>query len=291
MVNRLLFQGIMLLLISLVAKAEPNKLKNQKESTSAKNINIIDFKIFSGKSKIKGTKSEEISVLIEKIEWNNECSLETEKNGKTFVIKVKKKSSLCFFCKSSSCQANFDIELPERVFFNGDSGSGGFLISNINGGIDVSIGSGNLELKLSKASTIKMNIGSGSINLDKTESREVFLKTGSGKIELENFKAKKLSLQTGSGDASLKGEFENINVNIGSGDINIHFEKEPLTGETEIKSGTGNATLYFPKDSKLEIDFHAASGKFSSEFPTVSKQSKHKVKMKSGSGDLSIKSL
>ena len=302
--KNLLFQGFALFLLLPMAMAKVNVAKEKpvqkaksktssfKESSfSAKGLKRLDFKNDSGKSRIYGTSSEEIKVSIDKIEWHDDCRFESEGKGKTFVVKVRHKAASCLFCSKKNCKANIEVSVPSRFALEANSGSGDMIVKEINGELSLDVGSGDLEVSSSKAPKFEAKAGSGDVRVKNLESKEISLRTGSGRIKLEGLKTKELDVRSGSGDFFAKGRFEEVLIAIGSGDIEIVYETLPSKGKTSLKSGSGSADLSFPKGSKIDVEFHAGSGKLSSELPISDKKAQHKVKMRAGSGSLRIKSL
>lgn len=152
---------------------------------------------------------------------------------------------------SDECNVDFEISVPKMVDLKLHSGSGNFKIKDINGKLNFKIGSGNLNAT--------------------GDFRKVDGKIGSGNIDING-------LNNG-GD-----------LKSGSGNINVRFVPTVQNGELEIRTGSGDATLFYPKTANLDIDFKAGSGKLTSELPSHL-NGKFKVDMRAGSGDLNIKSF
>ena len=111
--------------------------------------------------------------------------------------------------------------------------------------------------------------------------------TGSGDVYLDKISGN-VSVETGSGSVSGNGTFQALNVDTGSGDISIHqkmsLEKNVLW---KINTGSGDATLFIPKSTKLQWELDTGSGKQLSEFP-MDRNSSIMVEIDTGSGDASL---
>lgn len=113
-------------------------------------------------------------------------------------------------------------------------------------------------------------------------------KIGSGDISADG-SFKKIEGKSGSGDIDVKGLAGGGELKTGSGEINITFASSPIKGVLDIKTGSGDATLFFPKGARVKTSFLAGSGQVSSELGD-NPNAPFLVSMKAGSGDLKIKS-
>jgi DUF4097 and DUF4098 domain-containing protein YvlB len=147
------------------------------------------------------------------------------------------------------CDVDFDIKVPKGVDTEITQGMGSINISGLHG-------------------TLEFKLGLGDIMADGS-FKKVDGKSGSGKVELKGL----------SGPGELK---------TGKGDILLSFNKILSKGEFEIKSGMGDATVLFPKGSKIKSSFKAGSGDLSNELGD-SADADFKISMKTGMGSLKIK--
>ncbi|MEZ4870711.1 MAG: DUF4097 family beta strand repeat-containing protein [Bdellovibrionales bacterium] len=150
--------------------------------------------------------------------------------------------------ESDICNVHFNIEIPEKISLNIKSGSGDLEIFGTKG--NVALKSGNGDTKISaEVIDLQANLGSGSIEVD--------------------------------------GIVGSADLETGSGDISLNYAIAPQSGEVEIKAGSGNAVLIFPKDTKLSTKYSSGSGDLVNDLGD-STDAQFKVSMKAGSGNLKI---
>lgn len=151
--------------------------------------------------------------------------------------------------KSEECDVDFDVKVPKTVDLDLVLGSGNLSIAGIEGALVFKVGSGNMS-----ADGAFKNING---------------KTGSGKVDIKGL--------TGGGE-----------LKTGSGTIDLKFATSPLKGEFDVKSGSGNTTILFPKGTSVKTSFKTGSGKLVNELGD-NPSAPFSVSVKSGSGNLNIK--
>ncbi len=110
------------------------------------------------------------------------------------------------------------------------------------------------------------------------------------KLKSDLISQSEVRCRIGSGNLSIDGVIRSTEIKVASGDINLVYRKVPTTGVATIKSGSGNATISLPAESKIKVDFNAGSGKFSCELDQL-QTAPYSIFMNAGSGDLRIKKL
>lgn len=150
---------------------------------------------------------------------------------------------------------------------------------------------GDIEVRLPAAAqkarlALALQLGSGEISISKVTAAVDF-KIGSGKFFADGVFFKVDGL-TGSGNVNIRGLTGDTTVKTGSGDISLQWDKSPTKGNVDLKVGSGNAVLLFPKGTKLKSSFSAARGELVNEIGDNPK-SDFRVKMTAGSGNLAIK--
>lgn len=154
------------------------------------------------------------------------------------------------FFSDADCEVNFTILVPKKIDLELKSGGGN---------IDVKDTNGKLEIK----------VGSGKVNV---QSEVTFL-----------------DALAGSGDIEVHGLTGNANVKVGSGNMKFTYTKDPGPGELDIKSGSGDADLFFPPKMRIHSKTIVGSGETYNEIGDF-KDAKFLVSFKAGSGSLNIKS-
>jgi DUF4097 and DUF4098 domain-containing protein YvlB len=148
-----------------------------------------------------------------------------------------------------------------------NSGGGDIRVGNIEGDLALKTGGGNVKVgKVNK--TLKLRTGGGNISVieigndatvitgggnisvDKSDGK-IDVTTGGGDINL-NAPYGEISARTGSGTVNIQNAFNKMNIATGSGDAQISFTSA-YKGNSEIKSGNGNAVLYLPGNIKATV--------------------------------------
>lgn len=153
------------------------------------------------------------------------------------------------FFSDGDCEVNLTVVVPKKIDLE---------LKNSRGQIEVTGTSGKVEVK----------VASGSVDI---------------KSEVQDFEAK-----AGSGNIEVQGLLGNANVKIGAGDVKLVYAKDPGKGEVDIKSGAGDATLFFPPKMKIHSKVLMGSGESYNEVGDF-KDAKFLISFKAGSGSLNIK--
>ena len=140
-------------------------------------------------------------------------------------------------------------------------------------------------VKVPKIVNLKFKDGAGDISVEGT-SGAMAVVTGSGHV---NVKAKLSAFRarTGSGNLFVEGLEKSATVRTGSGKVKLVYERAPSEGQLEIQSGSGNAEVVFPKQTKLQTRFNAGSGSMKNLLGET-RGAKFTLLMNSGSGDLLV---
>ncbi len=146
----------------------------------------------------------------------------------------------------------------------------------------------NFKIETPKNVNLKLMTGKGALNIAGT-SGDVSFVLGSGDIFIDA-DLKNIEGMTGSGNIHVKGLTASGDFKTGSGSIYLTYNKQPQNGKLDIRSGSGNAEVLLPKNTQLNTNFYAGSGKFLSEF-TENPKSAFNISMKTGAGDLKLKKM
>jgi len=149
------------------------------------------------------------------------------------------------------CTANFFITIPQNLSATVKTGNGKLTVNNLKKNLNFRIGS-----------------GSATINAD-----------------LDN-----ISGSSGSGDISIRGFFKLATVKSGSGHVRVEANKPMTEGNLNIMTGSGNADVLLPENSKVSVTYSAGRGILKNDFPASDKEAL-RLQMKAGSGNLNISKL
>lgn len=143
------------------------------------------------------------------------------------------------------------------------------------------------QVNVPKAVDLDLAAGSGDLTVNGIQGDLTFI-VGSGDI-LANGTFKKIDGKSGSGNIAIKGLTGGGELKTGSGEIDLTYLVSSLNGELDLKSGSGDAMILFPKGTKVKTSYKTGSGELSNELGDYP-EAAFKISMKAGSGDLKIKS-
>lgn len=253
-----------------------------------------------------------IEVIIE----NYDSTVEIE----TKYTPLKSKSfweKILGFDGKNSGYVDYHILVPEKIELNIFCISGGVIISDISGGVEINVTSGDLWIKRVKGH-LDLETTSGDAEISTIEGGivasgtssdlEIFdvkgnvnLSSTSGNASAENV-AGSIQINNTSGDVSLKEVEGNIEVSTASGDVIIDQKEgglrlESSSGDMEVKTkifpqykyyvetSSGYIRLLLPQDSNAEVELETSSGSLDCKLPlTVSSVSRNLLKGKLGEG-------
>ena len=116
----------------------------------------------------------------------------------------------------STGSGNLEVESINVVRLNAHTRSGEMLIRDVKAEwMDVKTGSGDLEGVQLTADELRIQTGSGDLNISKIKAGSMACQTGSGDIDVNEISGRKVVVQCGSGDIELDGDFEEYIVRTG----------------------------------------------------------------------------
>lgn len=121
----------------------------------------------------------------------------------------------------------------------------------------ISSTSGDIKMGDVKANSIQIESISGDIKLQDLTNDNLKLKTISGDIEVESAKGT-IEAKTTSGTIEIKEISGNVELTSVSGDIKSDDFK--VTGDSKVKTTSGNVRMYLNKESNCEIQTKSVSG-------------------------------
>ena len=172
---------------------------------------------------------------------------------------------------------NYEIEAPENVFLEANSGSGNVSDDGIGENAKLSTGSGNIHAT-GLHGGFSVGTGSGDIYAEQTGDGDVKAQTGSGNVELKNLHGG-LRGGTGSGDIKVSGTPTSPwHLETGSGNVEFWAGNAALT----LDASTGSGTVHTDREMLTQgsSDRHHVTGKINGGGPTV--------RIETGSGDIRV---
>jgi hypothetical protein len=143
------------------------------------------------------------------------------------------------------------------------------------------------DVKAPKNVDLDLNLGKGKLTVNEIEGLLEF-KIGTGHVVAKG-SFPRVDGVSGAGDIEIKGLNGGGDIKTGTGNVNLTFAGKAIKGDLDLKSGTGNATLLFPKGTKVKTSFLAGAGDLMNELGD-SPGADYRVSMKSGAGNLNVKS-
>lgn len=147
------------------------------------------------------------------------------------------------------CEANFSLVIPKKMKIQ---------LKNLKGPVDIAGTKGELEIKV-----------------------------GAGDVKVQSI-VDHLNAIAGKGSFDIQGMVGSANIKLGSGDIKLGYSKDPGKGEVDIKTGSGDATLFLPAKMRVHSRVLVGSGDAFNELGDF-EDAKFFVSFKAGSGNLNIK--
>lgn len=141
---------------------------------------------------------------------------------------------------------------------------------------------------------LMVNSASGSLKVQNLTVDDVIISGASGKSHFDSCHVKNLNLNTASGDIHFSGTLETLECNAASASLYAVLDNVPDSISVEGMSGKLDLTL--PEDAGFSASMNSLTGKFKSEFSTVSHNGTHvcgdgrcSISVDGVSGDLIIR--
>jgi DUF4097 and DUF4098 domain-containing protein YvlB len=172
------------------------------------------------------------------------------------------------------------------------TGSGDVEVTNFNGEAKFNTGSGDMDVRESTGD-LDLNCGSGDIKLQQTKG-SFAVNTGSGNINADKITVEQSSkFNTGSGRAKISLAATpkvDVSVNAGSGDAELNYNGNEITGEIVMKASKRNGRISAP----FEFDKTEEESYGNNSDVTVVKTSQlgkgtHRISVSTGSGDATLR--
>ena len=160
-----------------------------------------------------------------------------------------------FNTSTTKGQSFWVLSIPDDMVVNFVSGSGGFIVNDVNIKTTSKVGSGDIEFnQVSGSHTVRT--GSGSIDLDGVAGT-FKVNAGSGDLDLQSSTGS-FEVNVGSGNIFIEESEAKFAINVGSGDINASDIK--LSGQSAFNSGSGDAEIELAGQLNHDISVNSGSG-------------------------------
>lgn len=184
-----------------------------------------------------------------------------DKSNSTIEIKESNKPQFFIFYIGFIEQISYDVYIPKTY-------EKSLEIKSVSGDIEV-----NESLKFED---LTISSTSGDVKMGNVEAKDIKIETISGDIKLQDIKSDNLKLKAVSGDIKALSAIGNIEVKTTSGEIefhkidgkisatsvsgNIKSEDFKITGDSKVKTTSGDVKMYLNEESNCEIGTKTTSG-------------------------------
>jgi DUF4097 and DUF4098 domain-containing protein YvlB len=134
---------------------------------------------------------------------------------------------------------------------------------------------------------LRIRSGSGDIEIGEVNGTAA-ISTGSGDVVVGRT-GNAAVVKTGSGDASVLRAASDLTLTTGSGELTVaHAARGSIRGKT----GSGDVRIGIPTGTPVWTDISSASGRVSSDLPSLGKPAKGQdyveLRLRTGSGDIEV---
>lgn len=231
----------------------------KEEKITIDGISKMDLNFASSDLNIYFTDDQEIRIIQYSYEKLRDDELfVAKKSGKELEISERRKKHFYFFYFN---RVAFDVYLPKQ--YEGD-----LSVKSVSGDIKteenlrfnslkLETTSGDIRMNTLKAKEIKIESVSGDIRIEDVQSDHITLKSVSGNISLESAK-NSVEAKSTSGDIAITKIEGNIILETISGKITS--EQFKITGDSKVKTTSGDVTLVLEESSNCQMQTKTVSG-------------------------------
>ena len=216
------------------ANAQPKTHSHQQLTLDTQAIEQLVIQAGAGELVIVGVEGQTAIILEADIYSYQgvDYTLTLEQQSNKAMLKAEFDSSNNF---NRSPYIDLHLSVPKHLLLQIDDGSGRIDISNVDANMDITDGSGDIQIAGGQA--IKINDGSGGIHITHSQGK-MSIDDGSGEIFVEHVKGD-IDIQDGSGDMSIAHIDGKVTVTDGSGGISIRH----ALGLTLNETGSGDVSF------------------------------------------------
>jgi lia operon protein LiaG len=224
----------------------------------------------------------------------DQYKLEVKEDGEKVNIAVFRDDNEWFSgFNLNSGNVDLNLKLPEKLYES----------------IDINLSSGDMNLNEIQAKEVTLNTSSGDINVEKSEvEKKLSINSQSGDLMLQNLKAESLHVDLASGDSNIKhAETKSVVLssksgNVGMNDVKGEMEVAVSSGDTKIvnkemnsnikiESTSGDVDIHFQKQPQsLNLNYKGTSGDGTVQLDGIlyEEKSDHTLKGKIGKGEMKL---
>ena len=142
------------------------------------------------------------------------------------------------------------VEVPVQFSATVDVGSGSVRVERLNGDLNVSTGSGSIEVGTARGRRVALDTGSGSVRAD-VLAGEVEIDTGSGSIQVGRVTGS-FAGDTGSGSIRVaEADVDRFFADTGSGSVSARLLRE---ADVEVDTGSGHVEITLPRAAGADVE-------------------------------------
>lgn len=224
----------------------------ESQTFAAGSFNRLTVEQGAGDVTIRASDKDVITVKSTKLDFDTgSCELRVLVKDKALTIINREAGGLL---STKTCEVDFEIEVPARVF------------------ADLKVGAGDVEITGLK--------------------NELLYKIGAGDVIIKDADLKHLDGQSGTGKVTLEGAIGDATLKIGAGDAHVTLPRAPTKGSLDFRVGTGDAIVALPNGAKVKAQFKSGVGSLTNELGDAKdKDATFTVSGTAGVGDMTIKRL
>ncbi|WP_157337605.1 DUF4097 family beta strand repeat-containing protein [Paenibacillus lutrae] len=264
------------------------------KSVDSSSLNKLELDVGSADVKVTRGSGDQARVTLSgraSSNYADKLDLKVETRGDTLVLGLNQDVVSIGF---KVLDIEMNVELPEKQWKSAklETGSGNIDLAELKGdSIGIKVGSGNISAQEIAFQKIELNGGSGNATLSQIETDQMDLQLASGNLNVTKYTADLLKFDLGSGNVELFDGQSAVEGHVSSG--NVRIEAEELLHNTDLKLGSGNATVELARQPKsLEVDFRGGSGNGQIGFTGIEYQEKSEegdvLRGTFGSGDVKL---
>ncbi len=193
----------------------------------AEGINVLNIKHNQGRISITGSDGDTIKISIDKVKGGSSCQTNVVPKG----VELNVETEHSIF-SSFTCEVDLEISVPKNVALNADVGASTLHINDILGNIKINVGAGQIEGKIgAKETSIKLGAGQVNLVwVRPITNGSIDLSVGSGVVNMLFPKESVINPVVMRGFGNITNELKvdrqsafKINANVGFGTVSLKY--------------------------------------------------------------------